>query len=372
MVGTLALSLLGAVAPAGAADVVIARAGTLARDAGQPVPADPGRRIVSASVRHDLVEHRLLASIRLAGPPSAGIGLGVGRRSSAGTCALSHVFTSGYTVDGASVSFDLSPSVAINATWTCAAVVTSTTANPPPYDDAFVGNLRDVTRPGPRPRLAITKVRLLELNRIALVPGQWTVLDVEVANRAADAHAPRVRLTGKGRGVAVRPAGYGEIFDGRHRTRRVMVKLTRRARATLVLTARSGNVTAKRRVAVRPAAAPPRPRAGAYRVNVKGRQKASFRIAKGRVTKFRVFAQTACGGYPDPSMTYSFKHYDFPTTRIPRNGIVDREISTRGRAGYTVRLRMLVRGGKVTRGSFEYAGVAAQCRASVDFSARRR
>ena len=75
---------------------------------------------------------------------------------------------------------------------------------------------------------------------------------------------------------------------------------------------------------------------------------------------------TRCGIAPDP-YTYTTNTYDFPTVKIPRNGIV--QARSRG-SNYGVSLRLRIVGGKVTRGLFNYAGPAA-CSAASSFEARR-
>lgn len=224
--------------------------------------------------------------------------------------------------------------------------------------DAFVARLRDVV-----PKLTLKPVRLLGSKKIGLVRGVWTTLDVVVKN-SGPVEAVNVRVAGGGKGLKVRGGKVQfPISSGSNGYAQVTVKRTRTLkRTTLELVAKNDAAQTKRTTTVRGVKAPARPRKGKYRNKLGS---VHFTIKAGKVRGFRVRTMTRCGTYLDP--TYSVNTYDFPTTKIPRNGIVNRSVEKRL---YEVSLAFKISAGKVTRGRFSYGGPNL-CQANERFTAKR-
>lgn len=216
------------------------------------------------------------------------------------------------------------------------------------------------------PQATITSVELLDtpITRLALVPGVWTQLDLDVLN-TGDVEVPSVTVTGSGRKLTVQPGATETSADpGDTRSASVRVKLGKAKRSTLTLTATAAGVSTTRAIEVKRAKPPAHPRAGSY-ASKDGRVHLTI-TRKGRISGFRAQAYTTCGGYPSLP-THSWSYYDFPGTKIPRNGIVT--AVDRG-SNYTVRLQLKAAGGKVTKGRFNYNG-PNRCWAVATFSAKR-
>ncbi|MDQ6523225.1 hypothetical protein RB608_06420 [Nocardioides sp. LHD-245] len=216
------------------------------------------------------------------------------------------------------------------------------------------------------PQATITTVELLDtpVTRLKLVPGVWTQLDLKVLN-TGDVELPSVTVTGSGKKLKVQPGATETSSDpGDTRSASVRVKLGKAKRTTLTLTAVAGGVATERVIQVKRAKTPPRPKAGAYE-SPDGRIHLTI-TRNGRITGFRAQAYTTCGGYPSLP-THSWSYYDFPTTKVPRNGIVT--AVERG-SNYTVRLQLKAAGKKVTQGRFNYNG-PNRCWAVSNFTAKR-
>ena len=105
-------------------------------------------------------------------------------------------------------------------------------------------------------------------------------------------------------------------------------------------------------------------KAGTYKNKKK---KVSFKVKKNKVRGFRVTAWTSCGGFPDLP-TYAWYTYDFPTTKIKKNGTVK---AKHNGDGYTTKLTMKLSGNKAKNGKFKYTG-PNRCWATVTFTAKRK
>jgi hypothetical protein len=214
------------------------------------------------------------------------------------------------------------------------------------------------------PVLTVTSVELLDSRKIRLVRGVPTILVVDVDN-TGEADAQSVRLTGKGKGLKVKKTAPEAVRADGTATYRIQVTLTGKKATKLKLVASDGGVTAKRKVKVKPQAPPAPPKPGSYRSESGS---VTFTVTRARkIQGFLTQTLTTCGGYPDP-LTYTTNTYDFPTVKIPRNGIV--QALDKG-GNYSVRLQLLIKGGKVTKGRFNYYG-PARCFAVESFTAKRK
>lgn len=97
------------------------------------------------------------------------------------------------------------------------------------------------------------------------------------------------------------------------------------------------------------------------------KKRVSFKVGKNKVRGFTVTAWTQCGGFPDLP-TYAWYTYDFPTTKIKKNGKVKAEHKG---DGYTTKLEMQFSGNKAKKGKFNYNG-PNRCFATVKFTAKRK
>jgi hypothetical protein len=339
------------------------------------LPGTGARRLTSAKVRQDLVADRVSGTFVLDAAPTestrshlrVSFGHLDGNNCQADIEKNSDTLTTtaGFSRSGRTITMNVAESQAGYEDWDCAFAALTDNLQVPPTTtySVLIGALRNVYA---QPELRVQAPQLLRSKKLKLVRGVWTTLEVDVKN-VGRADAGKVLLTGRGKGLKVKQArGRYALSAGSTDTVRLRVKLVKKLRRTkLKLVGRASGVTARRSSAVRRVNPPARPKPGRYasRNNVK------FRITTGRTPKvsgFRVYAQTTCGGYPDfPIITMN--HYDFPTTKIGRNGIVDRVVY---RDLYTVRLQLLVRGGKVTRGYFRYGG-PNRCRSVKTFTAKR-
>jgi hypothetical protein len=377
---TAALFVSGVPAAAAAADgpEVVARTGVLkTRPAGMPsAGAADSQRLESAKVRQDIEGYRAKATVVLRAAPGPGATLAVGFGAQEGSQCVSEVtFTTptvgqpsaGFTVSGRTVTLDADSVDARTGDWDCAFVATGA-ADGTTYD-ALVGPMKDVAA---KPTLKIRSIDLLDRKqqRLGLVPGVWTPIDVTVANTSRY-RSSKVTVSGKGKGVKVRQGAITWLNRGGKDTARVQVKLTAKRATKLTLVARSGGAKTTRSLPVRPVKAPPRPKAGAYRASVDpGRL--TFRIAGGKVKAFKARGVRMTCQTPGEYATYRTVDLNFPkAVTIPRNGIVDVTHRWRkGNAWYNASLRMRVAGGKVSQGNFTFS-TADWCLVDDDFTARR-
>lgn len=338
-------------------------------------PGSGARRLTSATVRQDLVADRVSGTFVLDAVPTAGttsylrVTFGhLDDNNCVGDLELNSRTPSpgtGFYRSGRTITMNVSESQAGYEDWDCAFVaLTDSLEGSPTVYSLLIGALRNVYA---KPDLRIQAPKLLRSKKIKLVRGVWTILEVDVKN-VGRADAGRVLLKGKGKGLRVKQTrSRNALSTGSTDTVRLKVQLVKKMRKTkLKLVGRASGDTARRAATVRRVGPPARPKPGKYT----SRNGVKFRITAGRtpkVTGFRVYAQTTCGAYPDIPTT-TMNYYDFPTTKIGRNGIVDR---IKRADLYTVRLQLLVRGGKVTRGYFRYGG-PNWCRAVKTFTARRR
>jgi hypothetical protein len=378
----------GAPAPVAAASgkVLVKQAASLGAGA-NPNTDDPARQIASAQFNVEVLgatgarpQYSVDARLTLRGAPGtqydddARVVFGFGHRNGT-SCEVKAALTDtttgvdgttysavGYTDDKPEMSHQL-PRPA--RPWSCVVAVVEPLDGPllgPSAYDAVVGGLTNTYR---SPKLAVGKVALLgkDVKQLRLVRGVPTVVEVAVRNRGQVA-AGRVRVTGQGKGVKVGVArSSSALAAGSTATLRVPIRITARKARKVRLTVQGGGVKASRVIVVRPVKAPPRPLAGSYR-SPDGR--VHFRVRNGRIVNWRGTMTTRCGIAPTP-YTYTQNTYDFPTRKIPRNGIV--QASARG-SNYGTALRLRIAGGKVTRGLFNYTGPGA-CSAVVAFTARR-
>jgi hypothetical protein len=347
--------------PAATAGVTRRRATLTVDDRAAGYPTEPAAhlRLVSAELSLDLEDDEFFGNATLAAAPPSDqrpvVTYAVGRAERR-TCNLHadqlHDYFSGTATTYAAE--DLPPS------WEradCAAAILTFDGTPV---DVLVGSLADEL-----PRLRLGAPTLLGSRKLRLVRGVWTRLDVPVTNRGP-AEAFGVVVSGTGKGVKVRPGRLGyPLGVGTAGTASIRVKLVGPQRkSTLRLVVRSGAARSGRPAVVRRVPAPPPPRPGRYRSRD---AEVTLRISRGRpkVTEFSVRAQTTCGVYPDPPTT-TWVTYDFPSTAIARNGIVDRRVH---QERYAVTLQLKAVGGKVTRGRFAYSGPGG-CSAVESFTAR--
>jgi hypothetical protein len=346
---------------------VEARVGELTTRAGNGTGA---QRLTSASVRQDLVAGTVSGTFVLdAEPgPSAYLRVTFGELNGNNCQGDLEVNTSTTALDpeftrsGRTYTMSAAVSQASYATWDCAfAALADDLSDSPTTYSLLGGPLTDVLA---QPQLAIDAPTLLDSAKLKLVPGVWTTLEVQVRNTGR-ADAPPVALSGKGKGLKVKPdtTDY-PLYGGGSGVLRIRVKLTRAKPAKMTLTAAAGASTATRTAKVKPVGAPAAPLPGKYRAK---KADLSFTIAGGKVKGFRIYTQTTCGGYPSLP-TYTMNTYTVPDTRIPRSGIVDR---LDVKSLYSVMLRMKVVRGKVTKGYFRYYQPDSRCEAIETFTARR-
>lgn len=355
----------------GAGVLVAQSAAPSIRPAGYPLPgATPGRTLAGASIEVEVLSQGSTyfptATVVLGGAPGGydgevrfGMGLLSGQScqvSWMGSDDLGSVSTTYSLNGGYNPSYFPTPARPFD----CALVELregTTTL------DALIG---PVTSTFESPALTIGDLELLDDPQrvLGLVRGVPTKVSVEVLNTGA-VSARDVVVRGRGKGLTVSSETIESIDDEDGRASVVLtVRLKGKKPGRLTLSAEGGGVSAERRVKVKQVRAPAPPRAGTYR---DGSGDVRFAIKRGRVVGWIGTMQTTCGGY-GTIPTYTQNTYDFPKTRVPRNGIVQR--TKQGRS-YTTHLQMKVVGSRVTKGRFDYFG-PGQCRASVAFTAKRR
>ncbi len=349
------------------------------RAAGMPTSPEPGRRIQQAVIKietygQDTAEPTYFpdARVTLAGSPTrdpdAQLNVGFGNQSGT-VCQVNAVIGgetndyrgTGYQFGGYNPDYFPSPP----KPWDCVAVFLDDGTSGPPTTtyDAMVAPLVDTRESA---RLKIRGVTLLgqKQKTLRLVRGAPTQIWVEVGN-TGKVRTGKLVFRGSGKGLKVSRGKAEPISEGRDSSASVKVRLTgRQKRTKLNIRVGDGKVSTTRTLRVVRVNPPKRPLAGTYRSpagNVR------FTIKRSRIVGWNGTMTTRCGGYPD-NFTYSTNTYDFPVTKIPKNGIVER--SSKGKL-YSAHLRMRVAGGKVTRGLFTYYG-PNRCYASVNFDAKRR
>ncbi len=331
--------------------------------------AEPGRQLASAQIDIEILGGTRFYdyTVQLAGVPArdeadSQLTVGFGHKNATGVCVGEKGdgdeldsgdgsrIVGGYYIDPEDETLDPRP-------WDCVFVVLDdVTVGSTVVYDAMVADLTNV--------VGDAELTLSAPKKVKVVKGFWTDVEVEVGN-TGEIKAENVKITGSGKGVKVRPLTLSSAIrqDDDPSTIEVEVKLTQpRRSANLTLKVSSGSSSVTRTMVVKRKRPPARPVSGSYSNGA-----VSFTIKKGKVRGFRVTTQTTCGGYPDLP-TYTQNTYDFPTVKIPGNGIVD--AVDRGNQGsdsaYAVTLEMYVVGGRVVRGSFYYGG-PARCHAAEGF-----
>lgn len=220
------------------------------------------------------------------------------------------------------------------------------------------------------PKLAIGKVTMLgqnQRNRLRLVRGVPTQIDVVVRNTGTT-EVRNVVLRGNGKRLKVNRAKIEMIPAGLTETVSLKVRVRGRKKPGKLRRAASGTgATANKQLFVQRINAPRKPRVGKYRSSKP--RTVTFAVRKGRITNWRGRMTTRCGGYPGNFTFQTGTVYDFPRTRIPRNGIVHARHEGKD-PGFVTYLQLRIVAGKVTRGKFTYHG-PNRCFATIDFDARR-
>jgi hypothetical protein len=350
------------------------------RATGMPTNTAPGRQLSKATVGIEtygqdssepsyFVDAQVVLAGQPVGDPDAELNLGFGHREGS-VCKLaallsedtSHYSGSSYQFVGYNPDYFPTPS----RPWDCVAVFLDDSFGAGPAgstSDAFVGPLKDTRHSA---RLKITRVDLLgqKLGNLRLVRGVPTTVGVDFRN-TGKVSTRALRIKGSGKGVRVVPARSPKLSDGSSSSAGIKVRLTgRQKRTRLRIVVTDGGVKAVRTVRVTRVRPPRRPVAGSYRSKSGD---VWFTIRHGRIVGWHGTMTTRCGGFPD-NFTYTTNTYSHPSTKIPRNGIV--QSADRARL-YTTSLRLRIAGNRVTRGLFTYYG-PDRCFASVDFTARRK
>lgn len=352
--------------------------GAANRATGMPTSPEPGRRIQGATIKietygQDTTEPTYFPDVRvtLAGQPTRDpdAQLNVGFGNQAGSTCQVNAIVGGETSDYRGTQYqyggynpDYFPTPP--KPWDCVAVFLDDSTSGPATTayDALVAPLVDTRESA---RLKIREVTLLGQRQktLRLVRGVPTQISIEVRN-TGKVRTGKLSFRGSGKGVKVTRASAEPVTEDSDRSASVKVRLAgRQKRTKLKLRVGDGKVSAVTTLRVVRVNPPKRPRAGSYR-SPSGSVR--FMIKRGRIVGWNGTMTTRCGGYPD-NFTYSTNTYDFPTTKIPRNGIVER--SSKGNL-YSAHLRLKVAGGRVTRGLFTYFG-PNRCFASVPFDAKR-
>ncbi|GAA1936708.1 hypothetical protein GCM10009797_33020 [Nocardioides hwasunensis] len=338
------------------------------RPAGYPLPgATPGQTLagatVAVSVAGETPTYFPSASVTLAGAPGSydgrvrlGMGLANGTSCDVVWTGDTRLYpdTTTYSLNGG-YNPDYFPTPA--RPFECAVVELRDGET---SLDALIGT---VTSTYESPALSIGDLELLggTQRQLKLVRGVPTKVSLEIHNTGKVA-ARDVVVGGAGKGIKVSSETIESVAPGTSASVGLTVRLTGKKAGRLTLTAAGGEVSASRRMKVKQVRPPAPPRAGTYR-DKSGSVR--FSIRKGRIVGWSGTMQTTCGGYGTPP-TYTQNTYDFPRTRIPRNGIVQ---ATEKGSNYTTHLQLKVAGARVTKGSFSYFGPAG-CRASTSFTAK--
>ncbi len=348
------------------------------RAPGMPTSAEPGRQLVSATVRidvHPTLEH-IDAQLELAGEPVGAlqdmVTIGLGRFDGS-TCVVSHSH-SDYVFTGRGTSQSVVGNTGSRSAdfgerpaqpWNCVVALIDAAGDPSLVYDAFVGGLQN-TYEKPKPKIANVQLLGKKMKKLELARGTWTGLDVEVVNKGK-VQANGLKVGGSGKALKVRGGRIATLLPGERATARIQVKPTGQSKS-LALVAKAPGVRASDKIATRAVAPPPRPRAGKWRS--KGGV-VKFTVRGGKISGFRVQTRTRCGA-PGEIPSYTNNTYDFPRTKVPRNGIL--EGAQRGKNDvweWSARLQMRLSGGKATQGRFTFYNTAGNCSASETFTARR-
>ncbi|WP_126688315.1 hypothetical protein [Nocardioides ferulae] len=362
------LPTLAGGAPATAA-VLVKQTATLTESvAGMPAAGTPAyRQIERARV---VVTHpagsssaTIKGSITLkAEPEEEGdhLQIGLGQQSGA-SCEISAVLTETTSPDDDAVYEMQAVEEPPNGSWDCVVARVGPAYLGGPDDfDVMIDRLTDHYA---KPKLAVGAVELLgsKQKRLRLVPGVSTKHTVTVRN-TSDVEAKGVVLRVTGKRIKAPRVKVGTVPKADEVRVQVPITLQAKRRSKVAVTVSGSGARASRTLAVVPVRPPAKPRAGRYSSD----NDVTFRVRKGRVVGWRGQALTSCGGYPDLPTT-SWNMYDFPSTKIPRNGIVDAR--DKG-SNYVSTLRFRIAGGKVTKGHFSYSG-PDRCFADLDFTATR-
>ncbi len=349
---------------------------TAQRTTGMPKSNDAGRQLSRATIKVEVTGlgsdttyfPSSRVSLRDYGSADDTIRIGFGNQVGS-TCSLNAWAGSANTNWGGKdfeISGGYNPDYFATPTkpWDCVVVVLRDNSTGSEID-ALVGSLKNTYH---QPRLTVAKPKLLGKSpkKLGLVQGVKTEIEVTVKN-TGQAVAQNVVITGQGKGgktkVKVKKTKTDNIEPGRSATVKVPVTLKSKKAKKLVLRVRGQGVETKRVIKLKRVKAPKRPVTGQYRSKDGS---VTFRIEKGRVVNFRVRALTRCGIAPNPYQ-YTWNTYDFPRTKVPRNGIVQK--GAKGK-NWGAGLRMRVTGKKVTRGLFNYFGPAF-CSVASSFTAKR-
>lgn len=363
--------------PTAAGQVLVRQRATLTQHAtGHPKPGTPAKwRIARATVDVEVLSSLFIhAYVDLADvdpDENAWVSVQFGHRASNGACnaaprADKWIRTDSYArqrhLHGYSPdSWGPKPTTP----WNCViALVEDPSGN---IVDAMVGSLVNTYE---APKLALGTLAVLgqTQKKLKVSAGGWTPVEVRLANRGTRATG-RVNVTAVGRGLKIKRGSLDRLGKKSSGSTTIYVRPVGRKKPNKIkVTARAaGGVVATRTYRVQKVKPPKKPVAGKYRAKPNS---VNFRISKGRVSGFRVTTWTRCGGYGSiPTGMYST--YNFPTRKIPRNGILT--ATTKGKAYGTpwgASLRLRVSGKSVTRGLFRYHGPGG-CSASVPFTAKR-
>ncbi len=376
------LALLGMVLPgvavlgAGTAQAdeppVVGRSGTLTqRPTGQPTSSTPARQLSSAKLTTSVREDRARATVVLRAVPTsaqnARLRLTLGEWTG-GTCdgqieyatPTTGTPAAGWSRSGAAYTLN-STAHSVYSSYDCAFAALTEPGGTTTTYDLLGGSLAPVHA---KADLLIKSAKLLGSKKLKLVKGVWTPIVVDVHN-VGEFQAGRITVTGKGKGLKVKKATTSyDLYDDSSASITVKVKLTKKRATKLKLTAR-GTSAAKtsKSFTVKPTSAPPRIKDGKYRSKDK---RITFQVKRGKLTGFRVYAMTTCGGYPD-FPTHTWNYYSIKSSKIPKSGIID--IVEKGKL-YTASLVGLAKGKKVTKARFTYSG-PNRCWAAVNFTAKR-
>lgn len=345
------------------------------RAQGMPKTDKPGlileRATVTVKVGDD--EHYVEASVKLRGPAgeygglSNKVELGLGHAE--GSQCLIGAFDDTYLINDDGNEFLNDNLDAPSKPWDCAVVISRAAGATAPEDayDAFVGRLTNQYR---KPQLKVGAVSVIgntQKKQLRLVRRAWTKVDVVVRNTGA-VPARRVRVTARGKKVKAKVVK-GVAIDPKGRTTvTVRIRPNRKKAGPVRIVANAPGAKGVRKMRLRPTPVPPRPRNGRYRDK---NNKVSFQIRKGRMVGFRINTRTRCGGVGSIP-TYTNNTYDFPRTKVPKNGIIDRVQSGKNDVWrWSATLQVRIAGKKATQGAFRFYNAAGYCNASEAFTARR-
>ncbi len=380
LAGLLTTTLAVAVPVGSAAAAVIARHANLTtRAVGYPTTSNPAQQLQSAAVRQDLQNSTVSGTFTLrAAPPTneseygqhGFLSISFGN-SDNGTCQADTSYGqfsvslagnlngSGFSRSGRTYTLSKAVSAAGWATWDCAFALTMDEDMEPV--DALIGTLGQTQG---KPALTVKSVRFLGSTKkpLRLTRGVWTTIEVEVANTGTS-DAANVVITGSGKGLKVKKKKVGTVSTVTSTVTEVRVKLkAKRKRSTLKLKVKGDGVTANHKIKVK-RVTPKKPVAGRYRDKKRG---ITFRVRKGRVVQFKGRIQHQCGVWPQ--YTYNTQQWQFPKTKIGKDGIVERTVRKKDRR---LDLRMRIAGRKATQGRFYYSSPGGHCFGSTFFTAKR-